>query len=197
MPPASRQEFLTVTHEQALRLSRLVDDLLDLSSLESGRTKFNDEPVSLRHIAQTSLIEIAPLAGAKALRIESCLAEGLPAFMGDPVRLQSVFTNLLSNAVKFTPVGGLIRVTLDMTDGYFHVAVEDTGLGIPSDQRDLIFQKFHRVYRRGSSTSGTGLGLPIVKAIVEHYAGRIEIESKVEHGSCFRISLPAQVGLER
>lgn len=190
MPPSSRQEFLTVTHEQALRLSRLVDDLLDLSSLESGRTKFNDEPVSLRHIAQACLVEIAPLAGAKAQRIEPRLTDGLPAFRGDPVRLQSVITNLLSNAVKFTSVGGTIGVTMNMKDGCFHLAVEDNGPGIPADQHELIFEKFHRVYRRGNSTFGTGLGLPIVKAIVEHYAGRIEVESKVGQGSCFRIFLP-------
>lgn len=193
MPTPSRQEFLTVIHDQSLRLSRLVDDLLDLSSLESGRTQFNDEPVNLRQLAQTCVTEITPLAGMKDQRIESHLAANLPVFRGDPIRLQSIFTNLLSNAVKFTPTGGTICVRLDLFNGTIRIAVEDTGPGIPADQRELIFEKFHRVYRRGASTAGTGLGLPIVKAIVEHYGGRIEVESQVECGSCFRILLPAQI----
>ena len=190
MPVPSRQEFLTVIHDQSLRLSRLVDNILDLSSLESGRTQFNDEPVNLRQLAQTCVTEIAPLTGMKAQRIESHLAADLPVFRGDPIRLQSIFTNLLSNAVKFTPAGGSICVRLDLFQGAIRIAVEDTGPGIPADQRELIFEKFHRVYRCGASTAGTGLGLPIVKAIVEHYGGRIEVESQVNHGSCFRIYLP-------
>lgn len=195
MPATARQEFLTVIHDQSLRLSRLVDDLLDLSSLESGRTQFNDEPVNLRQLAQTCLTEIAPLAGMKAQRIESHLAADLPVFRGDPIRLQSIFTNLLSNSVKFTPAGGTIRVHLDLFKEAIRLVVADTGPGIPADQHELIFEKFHRVYRRGASTAGTGLGLPIVKAIVEHYGGRIEVESQVDGGSCFRILLPAQTGL--
>jgi len=190
MPSQARQEFLTITHDQSMRLSRLVDDLLDLSSLESGRTQFNDEHLDLRQIAETCLAGIGPLAGSKSQRVETDIADSLPAFNGDAVRLLSVFTNLLGNAVKFTPAGGTVRLELGLSGGTIRIMVQDTGPGIPADQHKMIFEKFHRVYRRGASTSGTGLGLPIVKAIVEHYHGRIELDSEEGRGSCFRVYLP-------
>jgi len=190
MSAQARQEFLTITHDQSLRLSRLVDDLLDLSSLESGRTQFNDERLDLRQIAETCLAGIAPLADSKSQRVEAAIADSLPAFHCDAVRLQSVFTNLLSNAVKFTPAGGTVRLELGVSHNAIRIVVQDTGPGIPADQHKMIFEKFHRVYRRGASTSGTGLGLPIVKAIVEHYHGRIELQTEVDRGATFRIYLP-------
>jgi two-component system, sensor histidine kinase and response regulator len=190
MQPSTRQEFLGVVHDQSLRLSRLVDDLLDLSSLESGRTKFNDESVDVRQIAQTCLTEIGPLARSKSQRIEAALSGDLPNFCGDAIRLHSVFINLMSNAVKFTPAGGTIRVALHFRDDALQIVVEDTGPGIPIDQQSMIFEKFHRVYRREVPAAGTGLGLPIVKAIVEHYRGSIKVDSQVNRGSRFFVSLP-------
>jgi two-component system, sensor histidine kinase and response regulator len=190
MQPSTRQEFLIVLQDQSLRLSRLVDDLLNLTSLESGQTHYHEEPLDLRQIAETALQEIEPLAAQKSLCLEAALAPSTPLFVADAIRLHSVFTNLLGNAVKFTPAGGTVRLILDDSHGDIRIVVQDTGPGIPADQQKKIFEKFHRVYRRGSSATGTGLGLPIVQAIVEHYHGRIELESEEGRGSCFRVYLP-------
>jgi signal transduction histidine kinase len=195
VPAAARVEFLTLAHEQSLRLSRLVSDLLELSSIEGGRGRFNEEMVDLAQLLQNCVAELAPLAQEKCQTVHCNLADQLPLFRGDTLRLQSVMTNLLGNALKFTPAGGHIRLGLQVLDGSICLEVSDDGPGIPADQEQLIFKRFHRVYRPGSSATGTGLGLPIVKAIVEHYRGNIKLQSRLGEGSTFRIYLPMHPAL--
>ena len=190
MPGEIRREFLQIIHDQAERLGQLVDNILEISRIEAGNTLYEDEPLQLGVVAERSLAEIRPQAVNKPLRLEVSILPGLPVFNGDPMRLQSALTNLLANAVKFTPEGGLIRLELGVHHGEIRVAVRDSGLGIAEEHLDRIFQKFYRVPRPGLQIPGTGLGLSIVRAIVEHYGGRIEVESQVNQGSCFRIYLP-------
>lgn len=190
MPEGTRREFLQIIHDQAARLGQLVDNILEISRIESDGVIYDEQPLQLEDIAVRSLAEIRPQADAKTLRVEASLQPELPSFHGDALRLQSALTNLLANAVKFTPEGGQVRLELGVHNGEIRLAVRDTGLGIPEEHLDRIFQKFYRVPRPGLQIPGTGLGLSIVRGIVEHYGGRIEVESRVGHGSCFRVYLP-------
>lgn len=189
-PVEIRQEFLGLVQRESMHLSRLVNDLLDLSSLESGHSQFQDESVDLGRIASECLQSIEPQAESKSLRLESDFAPSLPRFVGDLTRMRSVVQNLLSNAVKYTPPGGWVRLSVATRDRGVVLEVTDSGVGIPAAEHAKIFEKFHRVRRRGNAEVGTGLGLPIVKAIVEHYGGLITVESQEGQGSCFRVWLP-------
>lgn len=190
MPAESRMEFLEIAYNQSLRLSQLVGDLLDLTSLESGKKTFHEEHLNLPDLARVCLNEVTHLAVRRNQTVKSKIPSDFPAFVGDMNRIHSVFTNLLSNAVKFTPEGGNIGFELSATPTEIIVVVKDDGLGIPEEQRNTIFEKFYRVHTPGRSIAGTGLGLAIVKAIVDHYRGRILVESAEGQGSLFRIHLP-------
>lgn len=198
IPAPTRQDFLNIVSDQALRLSHLVDDILEISRIEAGQTQFDLEHVDLRDLALRSLHEILPLAIRKRLRIDARVPATVPSVLGDPDRVRSIFSNLLGNAVKFTPEGGTVTLELAAGDGTVVITVRDTGIGIPADQHDRIFQKFFRVRRPGSQIAGTGLGLSIVQSVVERMGGTIEVESVPDQGTCFRVHLqvanPAEPG---
>jgi two-component system phosphate regulon sensor histidine kinase PhoR len=119
-------------------------------------------------------------------------AAGLPAVNGDAARLREVLQNLLENAVRYTPAGGRVHVRASARNGLVEIAVEDTGIGIPSTDRERIFERFYRVdAARSREVGGTGLGLSIARHLVEAHGGRIEVESEVGKGSIFRVLLPA------
>ena len=192
LPLSVWKESLNIAHEQATRLTSLVDDILELSRIESGQVQFRNEPVQIAQIAGLCLTETLGLAQSKEIAIEfnpqRNLGEG--RIFADPSRIQSMITNLLTNAIKFTPNGGTISMMLDSNGREILLSVRDTGVGIPRDQHTRIFRKFYRVDRENEAIPGTGLGLPIVLSIVEHYGGRIEVESEEGKGSCFRVYLP-------
>ena len=192
LPLSVWKESLNIAHEQATRLTSLVDDILELSLIESGQVQFRNELVQIAQIARLSLTETLALAQGKGIVIEfnpqRDLGEG--RIFADPSRIQSMITNLLTNAIKFTPNGGTISMMLDSNGREILLSVRDTGVGIHRDQHTRIFRKFYRVDRENKAIPGTGLGLPIVLSIVEHYGGRIEVESEEGKGSCFRVYLP-------
>lgn len=190
LPLAERTEFLTIVEEQALRLSRLVDDILEISRVESGLAQYHDAVVDWRGVLDRSLREVQTQAEGKGLQIAVACDPALPPFRADPARLQSLLTNLLGNAVKFTPARGRVDLSVAHVDGGIRIAVKDTGIGIPAGELDRIFENFYRVHRPGVEVVGTGLGLALVKAIATHYGGRIEVESQPNAGSCFRVFLP-------
>ena len=190
MPLALRKEFLGIVEKQATRLHNLVKDILEISRVESGGANYDDQPLDLREVAEASLMEVASLAEERKIEVQSCLPETALPFFGDAERLQSVATNLLSNAIKFSREGGRVEFRLEQTGTKVTLIVKDNGLGIPPEAREHIFERFYRVARPGTQIPGTGLGLAIVQRIVRHYNGRIEVESIVEKGSCFRVILP-------
>ncbi len=192
MPDETRLEFLKIIRFQSWRLSQLVDNILDMSSVDAGATLYEDEPLQLGNVVTCSLAEVGPQADLKGVHIEASIQPGLPGFTGDAIRLQSAVSNFLGNAVKFTPKGGQVRLELRMDKGEVHLSIRDTGLGIAEEHLDRIFEKFYRVPRPGQQIAGTGLGLPIAAAIIEHYGGRIKVESQVDQGSCFHIFLPLE-----
>jgi len=171
---------------------RLVDDLLDLSRVGSGRLRLNVRPVDLRTVVEDALEGIRPAADAKAIRLQPVLASPGGPVSGDPDRLQQVVWNLLSNAVKFTPTGGRVQIQLQRVDSHVEILVSDTGEGIAADLLPHVFDRF----RQGDSSStrkhgGLGLGLTLVRSLVELHGGRVFAESSGEGlGATFVVRLP-------
>jgi PAS domain S-box-containing protein len=176
----------------ARQQAQLVEDLLDLSSIISGRFRLNPRPVDLVAVLTAALESVRPAVHAKRIRIETQFDPSVGAVAGDPGRLEQVFWNLLSNAVKFTPSGGTIRVQLEAEPSRATVTVSDTGIGIAPGVLPVIFERF----RQGDSSitrahGGLGLGLAIVRQLVELHGGTVEAASPGEgRGSTFKVSLP-------
>jgi len=186
-----QRSSLEKVDRQAKRLTRLINDLLDLSRIESGRVQMKREPISLLDIAVSRMEEIRPQAEAKGVKMELQVKGDIPMTVGDEERIGQVITNLLSNAVKFTPPGGTVTVRLTPHEKMLLTEVIDTGPGIPPEQRDKIFDKFYQlsdVHTR--QQGGSGLGLSIAKSIVEAHNGRIWVESEEGKGSNFKFLLP-------
>jgi len=194
IPEATRDKLQRV-ERQSLRLSHLIGDLLDLSRIESGRIEMRLEPMLLPEIAQMRIEEIRPEADQRNVRLALAVEDGLPPAMGDSERVGQVVTNLLSNAVKFTPPDGQVRVRLRREGNLVSVQVIDTGPGIPPEEQEKIFDRFHQVgTARNRPQGGTGLGLAIAKSIVDAHGGHLWVDSEVGKGSDFRFVLPIAEG---
>ncbi|MCX5794218.1 MAG: ATP-binding protein [Elusimicrobia bacterium] len=190
--PDHRMEFLEEIERNADRMTRLVDDLLTLSALDSGARPPAAESVDLMRLAAEVTATLKPLAGRKELGLRLEPFRDVPPVRGDRGQLKQVLTNLLDNAIKFTPEKGLVRVSAACAEGRVTVAVQDTGIGIPAEDLPRIFERFYRVDKaRSRELGGTGLGLAIVKHIVEAHGGSVAVESRPGEGSTFRVSLPA------
>jgi PAS domain S-box-containing protein len=183
-------EFLGIVDRNAARLERLVDDLLFMARLGSGKLELSLQDTDLAALARESVDAATPRASAQAVELE-CAVEEVPAVRGDPGRLGQLLDNLISNAVKFTPNGGHVDVRVFPQNGDVAIEVADTGIGISANEQGQLFQKFFRTAAAGDrAIQGTGLGLSISKAIVEAHAGRIELESKENVGTTIRVLLP-------
>ena len=190
--PAEYQRGMEVIERNARAQVRLIDDLLDLSRIMSGRFRLDVQQVALLDIVRGALDSIEPSAQAKGVRLESVLDPKSVIVAGDPARLQQVFWNLLSNAVKFTPKGGRIQVLLQRVNSHIEFSVSDTGIGIPESFLPHVFERFSQ---KDSSTQrefgGLGLGLAISKQLVDLHGGRIQAKSPGEgQGATFVVTLP-------
>lgn len=199
--PETSTRFLRIVLGQADRLNLILEDLLQLSQIESGQVSFKREPVRVNAVVDRTLALIKPLADKKGHRVTVDLPEELPPALGDEERLVQVLTNLLDNAVKYTPEQGEITVAARRRDlrtilqparEVIEISVSDTGIGIPEADRPRVFERFYRVDKaRSRELGGTGLGLAIVKHIVEAHEGQIWVEPNEPHGSRFIFQLPA------
>ncbi|PSR22311.1 MAG: phosphate regulon sensor histidine kinase PhoR [Sulfobacillus acidophilus] len=188
----SRTRFTRLIHEEANRMSRLVDDLLTLSRMEHHSLPFAVEGVDLLVLVESLVSRLAPRVQEAGLTMVCQMPAGLPLVLGDADRLQEVFLNLIQNAIQYTPAGGTITVSAQTDDSgqWVGVSVEDTGIGIPSQDVPRIFERFYRVDKaRSRASGGTGLGLAIVKHIIELHRGRIEVNSEVGQGTRFTVWL--------
>lgn len=173
------------------RLESIVLDLLDLSRLQSGRVRLSKRHVDLAEISTEAIATVKPLTDAKAQTIELVAPKRAVTLHADRQRLGQVILNLLSNAHKYSPAGGKITVRLSRRLHDVVCAVEDSGPGIPSEEQELIFERFYRPENGVTQANvGTGLGLPIAKALVELHGGRIWLRSEVGRGSAFYFSVP-------
>ena len=187
-----QDRMLDIVERNTERLLALIEDLLALARIESGRFKVVPVPLELPPLVDEAIDAMRPELEKRQLRLLIDVPPGLPLVLGDGRQLERVLLNLLSNAVKFTPPGGQIRVTLAPRVRSVVLEVADTGLGIPAEEQDKLFTRFFR-----SSTSqthsvpGTGLGLMIVKAVVDSHGGTIDVRSAAGFGTAITITLPA------
>lgn len=190
---AEQEEFLSITERNLKRLTRLINDLLDLSKLEAAKVTLKRELVSLEGIIQEAVEGLSQWAKAKSLNIELNIQEGLPRVSLDPDRIVQVLVNLIGNAIKFTPAGGTITIDARLAEqnSAIIVSVQDSGIGIPQEQLTKVFDKFYQVGERiATDIHGTGIGLSIAKEIVELHDGRIWAESQQGSGAKFSFTLP-------
>jgi signal transduction histidine kinase/FixJ family two-component response regulator len=190
--PAELDRPLEVIERSARAQTQLIEDLLDISSIVSGKLRLNRDLVDLASVAQAALQAVQPLADAKQLELEVELSASLPAVAGDATRLQQVVWNLLSNAVKFTPVAGKIRLSALPRGDRVDLQVSDNGTGIPADFLPHVFERFRQADSGISRAhGGLGLGLSIVRQLVELHGGSVSVSSDgPNRGSTFSISLP-------
>jgi len=185
------RETLQVMLSQSERLSRLVDQLLDLSRLESGELPLRREGVPLRGLVAEVLSEVEVVRSGREVRVEDRVPDDIPPVFADRERLHQVLFNLLDNAVRLTPPGGEVVVSAHRVDGRCEVSVADTGPGIPAEHLPRLFERFYRVdTARSREDGGTGIGLAIARSVVEAHGGRIRAESEVGKGSVFTFDLP-------
>jgi signal transduction histidine kinase/DNA-binding response OmpR family regulator len=183
-------ENLGVVVSEGERLTKLIDDVLDLAKIEAGKFTWNMGSVSVEEVIDRAVAATASLFEAKKLTLVRTIEPGLPTVTGDSDRLIQVVINLISNAVKFTDEGS-ITCSAELKDGQIVVGVTDSGIGIAPADQPKVFEKFKQVGDTlTDKPKGTGLGLPICKEIVEYHGGRIWVESAPGHGSTFSFSLP-------
>jgi len=187
---------LNIISDECGRLTRLINNVLDLARIESGRITWNDRPVALRDVIGTAVAAVEGLFMEKpSVAFELDLSDDLPKVMLDTDLFTQVLINLINNAVKFTD-SGVIVLNASIKDKQIKIAISDNGHGIAEENLDNIFDKFY-IIREGDTLGcrqmGTGLGLPICRQIVEHYDGRIWAESEQKKGSTFYIVLPEEI----
>lgn len=201
LDPENSREFLGIINAEAERLTRLINDLLDLSRIEAGGMVWHDSLFSLEEVIRDAARASGGLLEEKSLNLVLDIDPDLPPVFADRDRIQQVLTNLLSNAVKFSFAGGEIRVRAESFVGrregdpgyWLKVSVSDNGVGIDEKDQEIIFDKFRQGSHDdlGEKPKGTGLGLPICKEIITHYGGKITVESRKGQGSTFTFLLPA------
>jgi signal transduction histidine kinase len=185
-PREADDSLIELTHGV---VDRIVETLLDMSRIESGRTLMDIEPIKVDQLIHRS---IEPLAGMfQDVQLRIAIPPGLPPVLADPLRIGHVFANLLMNALRHTPAGGCVTVEAEHLGSMVQFGVRDTGCGIPRQYIHRVFEKFFRVPGQ-SGASGSGLGLAIAKEIVESHHGQIRVESAQGTGTVIAFTLPEQ-----
>jgi PAS domain S-box-containing protein len=184
-------ELARLVAENAQRMRTLVDDLLDLSRLEHGRLVLHRREFDLGTVARHVADQLEPLAERKGQQLTVDIPPIRTEVQADSSRIEQVLLNLLGNAIKYTPAEGVVRVVLTPQEGQAQVTVQDSGPGVPSEEREHIFERFYRTQQHEvDRTTGTGLGLPIARMLVELHGGRLWYEDAPGGGSRFCFTLP-------
>jgi two-component system phosphate regulon sensor histidine kinase PhoR len=191
VPPERMRSYLEVVLRHAKRLGALIDDLLQLSRIESRQLHLEPVPIDVVNLARSMLTDLEPRLGEKRLTAQVVRKDALPA-QADRRALEQIFLNLLDNAIKYTEPGGEITLSVEGTPSEVRVEVADTGIGIPEADLPRIFERFYRVDKaRSRELGGTGLGLSIVKHLVGAHGGEVAVESRVGIGTRISFTLPA------
>ena len=186
-----QREVLAIIVQENQRLSRMINQILDLSKIEAGAMSWELEPLDLGEVVAQAVSANRALFDDKGIALSAASATLPVPVVADRDKIVQVLTNLLSNAAKFTASGGRVQVRVGREDGQAIVEVEDSGVGIPPDQLDAVFEKFRQVGDPlTDKPKGTGLGLPISREIVEQHGGTLTARGEPGWGSCFRVSLP-------
>ena len=193
-----QKNYLLVIEESTQRLVSIINDLLDVTRIESGRVALVLQATDLAGLIEQATAAYADQLRDREIQLTLDTPAGLPPALCDETRTSQILDHLLSNAVKFTQLGGSITVSLERAseDGFLLLVVEDSGVGIPRSEHDRIFERFYRASNAAySGAAGAGLGLHIARALIELHGGRIWLESDVERGSTFYVTLPIADGV--
>ena len=187
---------LEIIERNAKSQAQLIADVLDVSRMITGRLRLQLGAVDLAKVASDAIDSIRPAAAAKEIALRLVVSSDVPAIQADSVRLQQVCWNLLSNAIKFTPIGGEVTICVGTVDAAVEIAVVDNGVGMPPEFMPFVFDRFRQADQSFTrSHGGLGLGLSIVKHLVEMHGGRVEAESGgIGHGATFRARFPLATG---
>lgn len=190
MPREKREHFLHIIDEEAERLMALIEEVLEIGSIESGRAVMNRKLLDVAAQVASAAASLSAAMEAKQIRFSQRIEHGLPQLFVDPLKLHTIIGNLLENAIKFTNPGGNVRIAayLDFDDVVIEVA--DSGIGIPPEHIDNIFQRFYQVKGGTRKTAGAGLGLFLVKEMVTLHGGTVAVRSEVDKGTTFVVRLP-------
>ena len=190
--PRAMASFIEMIDRNSQRMMGLINDLLDLSRIESSEFHLNVEPIEIRAAVERVLAPLEAPAESKRILLKQEIAPDLPPIAADRRALDQVLTNLIDNAVKYSPEGASVTVRAAATSTGIRISVEDTGPGIDERHRTRLFERFYRVDTgRSRELGGTGLGLSIVKHLAEAMGGAVEVESALGKGSTFTITLPS------
>ncbi len=194
LPSNEIVEYATLIHDAAGHLLSVINDILDISKIQSGRYTLNSREINVDEIIQSSITSFRLMASEAGVALVPVVAIDLPAVRGDSVKLRQIFTNLISNAIKFTPRGGSVTIeALRISNGGVAILIRDTGVGMTADEISVALTPFGQVDgSRSRWREGTGLGLPIAKALVELHGGTIDIRSQKGRGTEVAITLPSR-----
>jgi signal transduction histidine kinase len=188
---APTRDNIASLHQEVMLLSHLVDDLQELALVEAGQLRLNKQSTDLIQVVDKALAICHPEAESKGINLKAILPPDLPLIYVDQERLGQVLRNLLDNALAYTPASGNISIEAKCKNGMVEVNVRDTGIGIAPEHLPFIFERFYRVDKsRTRSTGGAGLGLAIVKQIIETQGGHVSVDSALERGTIISFSLP-------
>ncbi|MFG6118499.1 MULTISPECIES: ATP-binding protein [Thalassobacillus] len=188
-----KNELAQIIYEESQRMSRLVNELLDLARMEAGHITLNKEEVEIRPFAEKIVRKFQGLAQEKDVNLRLHAPEAMGTKYFDPDRIEQVYTNLIDNAIRHTNTGGNVDIHLEMTNEGIHSAVQDSGTGIPEEDLPFVFERFYKAdksRKRKKGKTGTGLGLSIAKHIIEAHQGTIAVHSKEGSGTTFSFHLP-------
>jgi len=187
-----KERAVHVIQRNALAQSKLIEDLLDVSRIITGKLRIESQPVSFAAVTESVVNSLRPVVDAKQLQLEATIDPGAGLILGDPARLEQIVTNLLSNAIKFTPNGGKIKLKLERSDSHVRLEVRDTGVGIAAEHLPHIFERFRQVDSSNvRAHGGLGLGLAIVDYLVRQQAGTVCAESEGPgKGATFAVEFP-------
>ena len=198
LPTERRSEIIKTMQRETLRLSQMTTDFLDLAKLESGRMRFTKENFDVRELTDECVDVVRQQAAARGIAIQCHVAPAPQTLESDRGKIKQVILNLLTNAIKYNREnGGIIVSTYVTSDSYYFVSVADTGKGIPQEAMAHMFEKFYRVADTENTATGTGLGLPIARKIIEALGGEMGVKSTPGVGSTFYFTLPLPNAIPR
>ncbi|MFO7987561.1 MAG: response regulator [Desulfatiglandaceae bacterium] len=185
-----QKEFVSRGTRKIDALLELINDLLDVARIEAGKQVQHQVPTDVGRILKETVALMEPRAKARGI-VLACSCRDLKPVQADPKNIEEVFNNLITNAINYSPHGGRVNVTAEVLGEHMEITVEDTGVGIPPEELPKIFEKFYRVkHPETRQVTGTGLGLFIVKGVVEAHHGTITVESVLDKGTVFKVLLP-------
>ncbi|WP_195576322.1 sensor histidine kinase, partial [Paenibacillus sp. 1001270B_150601_E10] len=187
-----KQRYLAIIHQEALRIEHLVNDLFDLAKMEEGQIDLYKEWIDLEELLEEAARRVELSAREKGIELKLKFDGKTPLVYADGMRLEQVVMNLLENAIRYTDQGQIL-MSVTYTVNQVSFEIKDTGIGIPEEELEEIFERFHRVEKsRSRDHGGTGLGLSIVKKLVDIHGATIQVKSRLGSGTSFIVSLPRQ-----